>query len=324
MKKFIFAAVVLAGAALGGGQSAFAATTPAFDPTFADFMAKLKTIESANYSNTVSAVGYKPDTDEAVNAVVFVSKGISREQEQGANFYETKGSTKMSAGYEEDGYEITMDIVAKGNNVYIRFPEADNSKLRGKWIKLSYSQYLALGKALEKEALFDQALESQSDSDLESFEETTTLGQKHKMYVPFGEPLEEKINGVDMVGYQYEYNRATVVAYFKALKKTLSREELEDSFFGFEGFEKGLNKKAFVDEFVDRSVVTLWYNKKTNVPTGVSTFTVIPESGKRREEVQLNVEMFLNNPNLKVSVKEPKEFITFTEAQKILKVKIKM
>lgn len=274
-----------------------------------------------NFINSISF--YKKNLDsEPVFYVGTSLNGVSQENASSSKFYNSSSTAVYEEGNGKTGVTYEMNIITKDDNVFVRFPNSLNKKIKNQWINIPSSRYQEFGEALGVTPLFDAAaIEHESPDELAAFDKSLELARKHQLYMHLKVDLDDDIVVSGATRYNLAMNRDAIVPYYKDLSKILTGDLRSSTILGVDGFEKNLANKAFVDYLYEHSFISLWFDNKTGLPVRYYSVSVLPSTKSTNNQiVMLLSDYSWSKINLPVALTLPSKTIGLNEAVKALNI----
>jgi hypothetical protein len=274
-----------------------------------------------DFINSISF--YKKNLDsEPVFYVGTSLNGVSQENASSSKFYNSSSTAVYEEGNGKTGVTYEMNIITKDDNVFVRFPNSLNKKIKNHWINIPSSRYQEFGEALGVTPLFEAAaIEHESPDELAAFDKSLELARKHQLYVHLKVDLDDDIVVSGATRYNLAMNRDAIVPYYKDLSKILTGDLRSSTILGVDGFEKNLANKAFVDYLYEHSFISLWFDNKTGLPVRYYSVSVLPSTKSTNNQiVMLLSDYSWSKINLPVALTLPSKTIGLTEAVKALNI----
>jgi hypothetical protein len=279
--------------------------------------------DPVKYSTLSGAIYFKNAYAEEMDGYYQVlADGAATNVGEEYTYLDGHASVSYEYSDKKESYLYPIETITIKDKIYLMFPDAQLESMQGKWIPLTGAQYDTLGEALGLEDLFDSGV-SKHKSDHEEFNKKFEKQlKKYSLYKISDEPIEDDYEVEDATRYDLVLNRDTIVEFYQAFDKSLTKEEREMSLLSWKGFSAALKKDAFVDQMVADSYRSVWIDEESQQPVRIVDIFAVPVIGKKDKYTYI-----VNDLSFEKKASEPEtvptDIMSFGQAVKALKLKIK-
>jgi hypothetical protein len=235
--------------------------------------------------------------------------------------YDATSSFEFGKGKKSEGYE--MKVRSDGTFVYVLFHLTETKELKNKWIKLTPAEYATLTEKSGLEPLF-LAFEPEKLSEIIARSKATMdIVNKYNVFEVFPFTIEDNFEVKNATRYNFVYTEGSIRPYITEMLKLRAKygEVANDDMY------KTLNKLIKRDEAVaymeDMSYLSIWIDNTTSEPVRiVDSFWFSNSTNKKAKPVNLLSDTTFVKLKSPKTVTAPTSTISFTEAAKIMKLKL--